>query len=172
VTSTPPLRTPRLRLEPLEVHHAGEMVAVLADPDLYLFTGGAPPSRADLEGRYTRQVAGSGDPGEEWHTWVVRLGDDGPAVGYAQATVLTREHQAELAWVTAVPWQGRGVARESAGAVLAEVLDRGATRVVAHVHPDHLASQAVAAALGLAPSDRLVNGEVVWVREQPGTVDR
>ena len=37
--------------------------------------------------RYARQVAGSGDPAEVWHTWVVRLGDDGPAVGYVQATV-------------------------------------------------------------------------------------
>ena len=56
--------------------------------------------------------------------------------------------------------------------MLAQVLAGGATRVIAHVHPDHRASQAVAAALGLAPSDRIVDGEVVWVREQPGTADR
>ena len=43
-------------------------------------------------------------------------------------------------------------------------------RVVAHMHPDHVASQRVAAALGLRPTDRLVDGEVEW--ELTGGADR
>lgn len=35
-----PIETARLRLEPLEPAHAEEMVAVLAAPELYAFTGG------------------------------------------------------------------------------------------------------------------------------------
>ena len=169
MTSTPSLRSGRLVLEPLRVEHAAEMATVLADPALFTFTGGAPPSRTDLEQRYARQVAGSADATEEWHNWVVRLGDAGPAVGYVQATLHPPDRTAELAWVVGTPWQGRGIAREAAGLVLEHLLARGeVTRVVAHVHPAHVASQRVSGALGLAPTERLVDGEVEWLLERPG----
>lgn len=167
MSATSPLGDGRLRLEPLQVEHAGEMVEVLADPDLYRFTGGEAPSREALECRYARQVAGSGDSRETWHTWVVRLGDHGPAVGYVQATVHPSGREAELAWVVSTRWQGQGIARAAAGLVLTEVLGRGTSRVLAHVHPDHIASHRVATALGLVRTDRLVDGEVEWVREVP-----
>jgi RimJ/RimL family protein N-acetyltransferase len=162
--TTPPLGDDRLRLEPLRVDHAGELAGVLADAGLYAFTGGSPPSRTVLEQRYARQVAGSGDPREVWHNWVVRLGDDGRAVGYVQATVHPAEASAELAWVVGAAWQGRGIAREAAALVLDHLLGTGVTRVVAHVHPDHVASQRVASALGMQPTDRVVDGEVEWAR--------
>ena len=165
--TTPALGDGRLVLEPLRVDHAAEMVDVLSDAGLYAFTGGSPPSRDDLERRYERQVAGSGDPDEVWHTWVVRLGDGGPAVGYVQATVRLSVGSADLAWVVGAPWQGRGIAREAAGPVLDHVVAGGARRVVAHVHPDHVASQRVAARLGLAATNRVVDGEVEWVLERP-----
>lgn len=167
MSTTPPLGDSRLRLEPLRVAHAMEMVAVLGDPGLYRFTGGEPPTLEGLEQRYTAQVTGSGDSGESWHTWVVRVGGSGPAVGFVQATVHPARREAELAWVVSTRWQGQGIARAAAGLVLAEVVDRGASRVVAHVHPDHVASQRVATALGLVPTDRLVDGEVEWVLEAP-----
>jgi len=37
-------------------------------------------------------------------------------------------------------------------------------RLVAHIHPDHLASARVAERLGLAPTDAVQDGEVRWVR--------
>jgi len=165
VTSTAVLRGERVVLEPLRVEHAAELVDVLSDAALYRYTGGSPPGRAELEARYERQVAGSGDPTEEWHNWVVRLGDDGPATGYVQATVGPDPATAELAWVVGTRWQGRGLAREAAAAVLDHLLASGVGRVVAHVHPDHVASQGVAAALGLAPTEVVVDGEVEWVLE-------
>jgi RimJ/RimL family protein N-acetyltransferase len=161
--TTPALGDARLRLEPLRVDHAGELVDVLSDAGLYAFTGGSPPSVADLDQRYARQVAGSRDPAEQWHNWVVRLGNHGPAVGYVQATVRPVDGVAELAWVVGAAWQGRGIAREAAALVLDHLLAAGVCRVVAHVHPDHVASQRVAAALGMQPTDRLVDGEVEWV---------
>ena len=166
--TTPALGDGRLVLEPLHVDHATEMVDVLSDAALYAFTGGSPPSRDELERRYERQVAGSGDPDEVWHTWVVRLGDGGPALGYVQATVRPAAGSAELAWVVGAAWQGRGIACEAARLVLDHVVAGGARRVVAHVHPDHVASQRVAARLGLAATDRLVDGEVEWVLERTG----
>jgi RimJ/RimL family protein N-acetyltransferase len=163
--TTPALRGGRVVLEPLRVGHAVEMVDVLSDAGTYEFTGGSPPGRDELERRYARQVAGSGDPDETWHTWVVRLGDDGPAVGYVQATVGPDDGVAELAWVVGPPWQGRGIAREAAGLVLEHVRGLGVRRVLAHVHPEHTASQRVAAALGLHPTAQQVDGEVEWVLE-------
>ena len=169
MTPTPSLRDDRLVLEPLRVEHAAEMAdGALRRAPCSPSPAGRRPSRVVLEQRYARQVAGSGDPAEEWHNWVVRLGDAGPAVGYVQATVAPGDHTAELAWVVGTPWQGRGIAREAAALVLEHLLARDeVTRVVAHVHPDHAASQRVAGALGLTPTERLVDGEVEWLLERP-----
>ena len=84
------LQTLRLTLEPLRVDHAGEMTPLLADRSLYAFTGGQPPSLAELRGRYQRQVTGrSPDGAEAWLNWIVRRRDDGQAVGFVQAAIST-----------------------------------------------------------------------------------
>ncbi|MGG5258823.1 GNAT family N-acetyltransferase [Phycicoccus avicenniae] len=151
-----------LRLEPLRVEHAGPMAVVLADPALYEVIGGAPPTEDELRERYARQLRGPEDADEEWHTWVVREGEDGPLVGFVQATLTGGGHTAELAWVVGVPWQGRGFARRAAALVLEEVRRRGVRTVLAHVAPGHRPSERVAAALGLAPTPVEVDGEVRW----------
>ncbi len=58
---TPDLRTERLVLDPLRVADADEMVAVLADPALYTFTGGEPPDLEALRRTYGQLVAGPSD---------------------------------------------------------------------------------------------------------------
>ncbi|RSS52333.1 GNAT family N-acetyltransferase, partial [Streptomyces sp. WAC07061] len=45
---------------------------------------------------------------------------------------------------------------------------QGVGTVVAHVHPDHAASAAVAAAAGLAPTGRWQDGEARWERVSGG----
>lgn len=104
--------TERLALLPLRVEYAEVMAKVLADPGLYAFTGGEPPSAEALGDRYRRQVAGSGDPGESWLNWVISSLQDDELVGYVQATVTAQE--AEIAWVVGTAWQGRGL-REGGG---------------------------------------------------------
>ena len=47
-----PISTLRLTLVPLRPEHAEEMAAVLADPDLYTFTGGSQPTPQALRARY------------------------------------------------------------------------------------------------------------------------
>jgi hypothetical protein len=64
------------------------MVAVLGDPALYEFTGGEPPTLDELRERYERQAVGrSPDRSEEWLNWIVRITDDGHAIGFVQATI-------------------------------------------------------------------------------------
>ncbi len=81
------IRAGRLTLVPLRAGHAGEMADVLADPDLYAFTGGSPPSVADLRSRYERWVAGSPDPSVSWCNWVIQLHGPRCLAGTVQATM-------------------------------------------------------------------------------------
>jgi len=159
-----PFSTARLDALPLDVAHAEEMAAVLFDPALHVYTGGAPEDVGTLRARYERQNAGSPDPAELWWNWVLRVRADGCLAGYVQATV--RGARAEAAWVVGTRWQGKGYAKEGAAGLVRHLLDQGSVRtVVAHIHPDHAASAAVAAAAGLLPTDEREDGEVRWRRD-------
>ncbi|MFJ4902709.1 GNAT family N-acetyltransferase [Streptomyces sp. NPDC088727] len=158
-----PFSTPRLDALPLRVDHADEMAAVLADPALHTFTGGAPQDAEALRSRYARQTAGSPDPAERWWNWVLAVRGDGRLAGYVQATVDVTGARAEIAWVIGTGCQGRGYAKEAAAGLVAHLLDGGAVRtVVAHIHPDHAASEAVAASAGLVRTGEWEDGEVRW----------
>ncbi|WP_420033423.1 GNAT family N-acetyltransferase [Streptomyces sp. cg28] len=157
-----PIRTPRLTLLPLAVAYADEMAGVLADPALYVFTGGEPPSPEVLRARYARQVAGSPEPGTVWINWVVRERGSERLTGYVQATVTERESTADVAWVVGTEWQGRGFAREAALGMAGWLAARGVAELVAHIHPRHHASAAVARTLGLTECGEDDEGETVW----------
>ncbi|SDH56892.1 GNAT family N-acetyltransferase [Nonomuraea jiangxiensis] len=161
--------TRRLTLRPLRVEDAEEMVAVLADPALHTFIGGAPASLDALRSRYTRLVAGSPDPAVTWCNWVIELHDQGRLAGTVQATLSPSPPgvAAEIAWVVGTPWQGRGIATEAAIGLVAWLERRHVHTVIAHIHPDHRASAAVATAAGLAPTDELHEGEIRWSRRSP-----
>ncbi|MFH8484386.1 GNAT family N-acetyltransferase [Streptomyces longisporoflavus] len=165
------ISTARLVLVPLRVEHADEMADVLSDPALHAFTGGAPDDVRALRARYRRMTAGSPDPAVSWCNWVLRLRDQGCLAGTVQATVGPDRDGAlvaEIAWVVGTPWQGRGIAVEAARALVEWLARQPDVRdVIAHVHPDHGASAAVAAAAGLAPTDEWQDGEVKWLRECP-----
>lgn len=150
----------RVLLTPLRVPDAADMVIVLADPALYRWTGGAPPTLAELERQYQRQASGPRSATERWVNWVVRRAD-GQAVGYVQATVTAEE--ATLAWVIGSQHQGRGYATEAVVTVMAWLAGRGVSTFAAQIAAGHHASEAVAAALGLHPTDELdSDGERVW----------
>lgn len=157
------ISTERLTLLPLLPEHADEMTSVLADPALYTFIGGTPPTRQELRSRYTRWSAGSPDPGEVWCNWVIRLRCEESLAGWVQATIRTADvSSAELAWVIGAPWQGRGIATEAARALVAWLREQAVRTIVAHIHPDHMASAAVATAAGLAPTGLVHDGELEW----------
>ncbi|GAA0943463.1 GNAT family N-acetyltransferase [Kribbella koreensis] len=154
--------TDRLAMLPLRVEYSVPMAAVLADPELYRFTGGEPPTAEALSERYRRQVAGPGRPGESWLNWVISVTQYDQLVGYVQATVIGDE--AEIAWVLGMAWQGQGYAKEAAVGMVGWLEAHGAARIIAHVHPDHTASAAVAAAAGLRRTDQVDDGELLWVK--------
>ncbi|MFI5759372.1 GNAT family N-acetyltransferase [Streptomyces sp. NPDC051563] len=157
---TVPLPTRRLTLLPLRPEHAAEMAAVLSDPALYAFTGGEPPAPEALRARYERMTAGSPDPAVTWWNWVIRLDEEDRLTGTVQATVTG--DVAEIAWIVGTPWQRRGIAHEAARAMKERLAASAVRTLVAHIHPGHAASAAVAEGLGLAPTDRWQDGEVRW----------
>ena len=159
------ISTERLDLLPLQVEHAAEMAAVLGDPALHTFTGGTPETPEGLLARYERLVAGPSDPTVSWLNWVVSLRAEGRLTGTMQATITPdpRGSVAEVAWVIGSGWQGRGIATEAAQGLVGWLQDE-ADVIIAHVHPDHAASAAVAAACGLAPTEHVVEGEIRWSR--------
>ena len=159
------LRGARVVLEPLEVADAVGMTLLLDDPGLHTFIGGAPASESELAERYRRQAAGwSADRSERWLNWVVRRVADDEVVGTVQATVAPRQDvlTAEVAWVVGTAYQGVGHAKEAASTMAAWLRRHGVVLLVAHVHPDHHASQAVARALGLASTGTWHDGEERW----------
>ena len=163
VIAAQPVPASRLTLVPLSAEHADEMAAVLADPDLYTFTGGSPPTRQELRARYERWAAGSPDPAVSWCNWVIQLHSPRCLAGTVQATISTGdEPAAEVAWVVGTPWQRRGIATEAARTLIAWLGQQSVQTVIAHIHPGHQASAAVAAAAGLSPTGQLQDGEMRW----------
>ncbi|MEV6837156.1 GNAT family N-acetyltransferase [Streptomyces sp. NPDC051133] len=159
-----PIHTARLTLLPLRGEHADEMAEVLSDPGLHTFIGGAPESAEALRARYDRWAAGSPDPAQAWCNWVIRLRDPACPTGTLQATITAddRGATAEIAWVVGTPWQRRGIATEAARGLVAWLRGHPVHTVVAHIHPDHEASAAVATASGLSPTDEWHDGEARW----------
>ena len=167
---TPYLSTERLILEPLRVFHAASMTPVLADPELYEFTGGHPPTQDQLERRYMLMYAGSRSETEHWHNWIVSRRGSSQVVGHLQATVWATE--CALAWTTGLRCQGQGFATEGATATRDWLASRGANVFIASIHPAHAASQAVASSLGLSlldhrdaaqlPTGRIDENEQAW----------
>ena len=149
-----------MRLDPLQVSDAAEMVGVLGAPELYSFIGGRPPTLGELTEQYRRQVVGrSVDGREEWFNWIVRVEDT--AVGYVQATV-HEGARAVVAWVIGKPWQGRGYASEAAQQLVELLRARGVRSIEAYIVPGHVGSERVAARIGLHPTGRLSEGEQLW----------
>ena len=158
-----PIGTSRLILLPLRPEHSEEMAGVLADPALHAFTGGAPLTLTENRARFGRMLAGSPDPAVSWCNWVIQVRDPACLAGTVQATIAgASELTAEVAWVVGTPWQGRGIATEAAQALVAWLGRRQVRAVIAHIHPGHVPSAAVAAAAGLCPTDQWQDSERRW----------
>ena len=159
------VETERFALEPVSVNYAREMVVVLADPSLYDFIGGEPPTLEGLVRRYTAQSVGeSGDGSQWWLNWVIRRKDSGVLIGFVQATVAGEPGAlgADIAWVVAPKAQGNGAATEATYAMIQWLRARCVATLGASIHPQHHASMAVAKNQGLEPTSTIENGEIRW----------
>ncbi|MFE4016896.1 GNAT family N-acetyltransferase [Streptomyces sp. NPDC059101] len=160
------ISTRRLDLLPLHVAHTEEMAAALSDPALHTFIGGTPDTPQAMRARYRRMTAGPPDPAVSWLNWVIRLRAESCLTGTVQATVSPtgRGPIAEIAWVVGTPWQGRGIATEAARGLVTWLSRQPVHTVIAHIHPEHRASAAVATAAGLAATGERHEGEIRWHR--------
>ena len=163
--------TERLDLEPLTAGHAAELAPVLDDIALHEFIGGAPLPAPALAEHYALLAARRSPDGHQlWGNWVMRVRETGIAAGTMQVTMPAdgpAADAAEVAWVVGVQAQGRGYATEAARGLVGLLREAGWT-VAAHIHPAHLASQRVARAAGLAPTQDVQDGEIRWVTREHG----
>ena len=87
-----------------------------------------------------------------------------PLAGTVQATIsgTSGQRTAEVAWIMGARWQGQGLATEAARALAGWLRRHSIDTVIAHIHPTHHASAAVATAAGLTPTDQWHDGERRW----------
>jgi RimJ/RimL family protein N-acetyltransferase len=162
------IRTDRLTLKPLGRLDAPGLYRVLADPELYQFTGGEPPvSESALVDILQRREARRSPAGDEiWLNWVAHETALASAIGYVQATISSTSSR--VAWVIGSQWQRRGYASEMARALVEWLEERGAPDIRAWIRPDHAASRKVAARAGLQATGEQHDGEQLWCRRHIG----
>jgi RimJ/RimL family protein N-acetyltransferase len=156
--------TKRLVLSRIAADDADELVTMLVNPALYQYIGD-PPTPAEARARVGRWLRGSTDPDVVWINYVARC--DGRLVGLAQATVLradeSRFGECELAYLVDPQAQRQGFGTEMMRGFHAELRETiSPAEFTAHIHPGHAASEGVAKAVGLTPTDEHVAGERVW----------
>jgi RimJ/RimL family protein N-acetyltransferase len=110
----PHANTRRLRIEALRHEHAAQLFPSLADPRIYAYIPDDPPrSVAGLTHRYSLLERGApAGSGEIWLNWAIRLRISPIYIGTLQATVY-RRRTANIAYVLAPPYWGRGYATEA-----------------------------------------------------------
>ncbi|TDV57700.1 GNAT family N-acetyltransferase [Actinophytocola oryzae] len=163
----PSILTKRLVLSRIARADVDDLVAMLRNPGLYGFIGDAPASEADARARAERWLAGSPDPTVLWINYVARTREDGMLVGLAQATVLRASEtvfgQCEIAYLVDPPAQRHGYGAEMMVGFCVELNGTLAPEeFTAHIFPGHTASEGVAKAVGLSPTEDYVDGERVW----------
>lgn len=142
------LRTPRLRLSPLQRIDAAELFILRSDPQVMEHWDGAPD--CDIEETTTivdRLLRDMADGTALY--WAVRLLDDGRFVGLCDLSELG-PHSADLGFMIARPFWGQGLAYEACVAVLAEARRRALESVSARIHSQNERSARLLRRLGFS----------------------
>jgi [ribosomal protein S5]-alanine N-acetyltransferase len=150
-----PLETARLRLRPFEPRDADAVFAVLSDPEVGRWVGGAHASVEDSRALIERARA------RELAMWAVEERETGALVGEVGLQPLERVGpEVEIGWTIGRPWWGRGYATEAAARWLDVAFATLALdEVLATVLPENAASHRVAEKLGMR---RLPELRDVW----------
>ncbi|MGI8802821.1 MAG: GNAT family N-acetyltransferase [Solirubrobacteraceae bacterium] len=156
------LATARLVLRPLRSADLAALVAYRRDPDVARYQSwDVDYSAADAEGLLA-EVGGVslGDPGAGLQLAVVDRGN-GTLVGDCYSRVgVDPPATAEIGLTVAPPFQGRGLGREAAGALVGALFARyGLHRVLAQADERNQAIHRVLASLGFRLEGRLVEAD-------------
>ena len=151
-----------VRLVPLRAADAQELVGLLDEPNLreWLRSEDVEELRARFEGWEVRRSP-------DGKRSLAELG--GPRAGGRSRRGLGAGHRRGGAqrWWPTPRWpaeRGRGFATGALEATIAELRERfGVESFEAHIHPDNVGSERVAAAAGFVVTGRSADGERVWV---------
>jgi [ribosomal protein S5]-alanine N-acetyltransferase len=169
----PPLHSPRLRLDPLWVHHAPAMFPVLDDVTLYRYIDHGPPASIERLHEVYRELEArvSPDGQEIWLNWVLfehqPTRSEPPPIGFVQATVLP-DGRAWIAYLLARTAWGQGLAAEAVAALLQHLFGSlQLHQVMACVEHDNERSVALLRRLGFsAASDAEREGHTLTATER------
>jgi len=125
-----------LSLEVLKATHAAELFDLLQAEAIYTYIPEDPPDTlADLESRYRFIIRGpkSTSP-EKWFNWVLRERHSAQVVGVFQATVVTIENTASIAYVLFPEQWGKGYASKGVDLMMSSLTrQKGVQKFVAEI---------------------------------------
>jgi RimJ/RimL family protein N-acetyltransferase len=155
------LRTARLVLTPVGGADLPDLIAIKADPRVFAVMLGGVRSPAETQEELARDVAAWGADG--FGIWAIREAGSGTSrlrSGFVGITGLERRPDGRGVALRFALWpdaQGRGLAREAAGAALRFGHDEaGLTRIVAVARAGNYASRMVLGGIGMAVCDSFV----------------
>ncbi len=157
------IRTPRLRLDPVTVHNAGALWAVLQQPDLRTYQD-LPNVNAqaftELVSRRPKRLHPGASGRFEWLVHVI--GDRKPA-GWVSLRIADRDlATGEIGYSIVREARGKGVATEAVRALLVQAFDEAAlTRINAYCVPENAPSRRLLERLGFTFEGVLPHGATV-----------
>lgn len=172
--AAPVLETARLTLRPLREDDLGAHAAMLGDPEVVRFLGGATQNREET---WRKLLAGAA----MWNLvgfgyWVVERREDGRMIGQVGFADFKRdmtpaiEGLPEMGWILAPDLGGQGYAAEAVAAGLAwadEIL--GGAEIVAIINHDNMRSIRLAERSGFAVREEATyRGAPILLFRRPG----
>jgi RimJ/RimL family protein N-acetyltransferase len=155
------LRTARLQLSPVGWADLPELIAIKGDPRVFAVMLGGVRTPAQTQDELAHDVIAWGAQG--FGIWTIREADGGrihPGTGFVGITGLERRPDGRGVALRFALWpeaQGRGLAREAAGAALRFGHDEaGLTRIVAVARASNFASRMVLGGIGMTACDSFI----------------
>jgi len=150
------LTTPRLTLRPITVDDSEALFEARGDAEVMRYWDWPPQkSAADVRKVFQAHISELSEGGTLW--WVAALSPDGPAIGECDLSEIDARHRrAEIGFLFARRWWGKGYAHEAMEAVIAHAFGTlGLERLWARCHAGNEASQRLLERLGFALEGKL-----------------
>jgi len=143
------LKTSRLTLRPITIADADALFEARGDPEVMRYWDWpAQKSAAQIRKVFEAHIREISGGGTLW--WVAALSPDGPAIGECDLSEIDAQHRrAEVGFLFARRWWGKGYAREAMEAVIEYGFGSlGLERLWARCHAGNVASQRLLERLG------------------------